>query len=318
MVRAEQLNLLAFSPEAARLARLRALRDSLPTRIRFGTVDWHHPQWGQSVFADSTTGKELELHGLGEYVEHYRFSTVCFASGAEPFTAGILRRYAAQLPDGFTFFVDAHRCVTAPRLTRGAGFDVVHSKVNPNFLDAHYFDLEVWRPLLHGFDSAALRDNLGAVLLSFPHGLHAAGIHPEAFAERLENFFVAAPEGVPFAVELREPEYLTLDYARVLACHGATHIFTTAPGMPTYAEQQKWVPSGRHLLVRMTEPVGTQYPSDSQRRHAVADLIAAAGQHEVHVLVDDAAEGGALQTIDRLIELTVAGLDAKEPDDSEN
>jgi len=287
----EQLDLLSYaSPPPVAPA-------TLPESLHFGAVGWRHPEWGDMVWSGTLSPADLALHGLAEYAEHPLFSTVLLVPGAEPFDEQTLRVWAAQLPVGFRCVVQAHRSVTAPRLTRSGGFDVRQSQTNPHFLDAAWFVSDVWRPAI-----TTLNDHLGAVCLSFPPGLHAAGIPPAAFAERLEQFLARLPEHLPIAVELQEAEYLTLEYARALAGVGASHVFTTAPGMPPFAEQARWVPSGRQLIVHLGHPVGTQYASDVQRRSAVVDLLFGEPRREAFVLVDQSAEGSAPATIDGLID----------------
>ena len=56
-----------------------------------------------------------------------------------------------------------------------------------------------------------------------------------AFLDRLERFLAALPRGWPYAVEIRNKEFLGTEYFRLLARHNVAHVFT--PGR----ECRRWV-----------------------------------------------------------------------------
>ena len=132
--------------------------------------------------------------------------------------------------------------------------------------------------------------------------LEAAGIPPPAFAERLERFAAQLPTGLPLAVLVSEPRYLSLDYARTLARAGWAPVFGSSPGLLPLGEQAKAVPSSADLLIYLDDPVGASYPSDEQRRAAVIELLCTGAAQRAFVLVGDRAEGSAPRTISRLLE----------------
>jgi hypothetical protein len=274
-------------------------RARLPEGIRLGALGWIHPEWGELVWSTPTDAAALERDGLAEYAAHPLFGTLGLDLGPEGLSERDLRRYAALL-GGMPVAAIAPAVVTLPRFPRTAPFAHEGGRVNPSFLDAHHFTTSVWRPL-----TEALGEQLAVVLLSFPPALAAAGIPPAAFAERLERFLGALPPEMPVAVELREPKYLGLEYARVLATANASHVFTSAPGMPTYAEQELAVPTSPEVVVRLDDPLEAQYPSETQRRAALVELLRG-GTRPAFVLVGDHAEGSAPRTIARLTEALAA------------
>lgn len=304
----KQLDLFGARARGAREIDPRKLRQRIPSGIRFGTLDWCHPAWGDLVWSRPRRADDLERNGLSEYAAHPRFSTLCLTPGSEPFSEQTLRRYAAQLPTGFGVVVEAHALVTTPRFTRTAGSTRDHLRANPSFFDARRFDTESWRPAATCFG-----DRLHWLLLLFPEDMSAAGIPPAAFAARLEGFLAAVPNPARCAIEVRDAEYLTLDYARVLASTGAATVFSTAPKMPTLAEQANWAPTASEAIFRLADPVAGQYPSATERRTAVIDEVMAHPQRRAVILVGDGAEGSAPETIDRLLALT-ADRFALEPD----
>jgi hypothetical protein len=72
-------------------------------------------------------------------------------------------------------------------------------------------------------------NRLTAVVLRFSR-LKPAAIPPSAFAGRLRACLSGLPAGVPLAIELGEADYMTLDYARVLAERGAAHVIAPMAG----------------------------------------------------------------------------------------
>jgi uncharacterized protein YecE (DUF72 family) len=156
-----------------------------------------------------------------------------------------------------------------------------------------------------------LGDKLGVLLFQFAP--QAAG-EPRAFAERLHGFLEALPRGVTYAVELRNSELLTPDYARALAGL-AVHAHNVWGNMPSVLEQARSLPppSRKPLLVRWLMRRGDDYEGarsrflpfsrlaepDFENRDAVARLVAKALAHDVpaFVVVNNKAEGCAPESI---------------------
>ncbi|MET0795184.1 MAG: DUF72 domain-containing protein, partial [Polyangiaceae bacterium] len=134
---------------------------------------------------------------------------------------------------------------------------------------------------------------------------------PRAFADRLQAFLEQLPRGTPYAVELRNPELLTPDYARALASSGAVHAHNVWGAMPSVLAQARLIPpvARRPLIVRWLMRRGDDYEGARSRflpftrlaepdlfsRNDIATLISKALAHQVpaFVLVNNKAEGCA-------------------------
>lgn len=279
---ADQLDLLSFEPSGVHEPEpLSSIAKRLPEGLLLGTLGWAYPSWS-GIWSGQETEKDLELHGLVDYAGHPLTGTVCIPAESEPHDERTLRRYRAQLPPNTPVIVEVDHTLTSPRLTRtefgGTGAS------NPHFLDFHYFELVFMRPV-----RAAFGQQVAAVVLRFPSQLHSLGISPEHFAARLGAFLAELPHDVPFAVEIRDPEYLTLDYARALAKYAVSHVYSTAPDMPSFAEQRSLVPSSEPMIAFVTDPAEPQYPSNSQRERACAQLLLEAGAGRSLLIVGDRA-----------------------------
>lgn len=281
---------------------LRALRELLPAHVQLGTVGWQQPAWAGIVWEHRRTPLELERDGLVEYGAHPLFTTVALEPGVESaLSERDARRIASQLPGGMVCPVLVHPEITTPRFTR---HDVVHTderhlggQSNPHFLDPAFFLREALTPL-----RTHLAAHLGPVLLIFPPQLQRGGLAPELFIERLERFCAHLPESVSVAIELREPAYLQLDYARLLAAHGLAHVFTSWPGMPSLLEQARAVPTPHLAIVHLTGPERPETArapreADEGLYRQVVQLVAALPRVPTYILASDAAEGCAPLTL---------------------
>jgi uncharacterized protein YecE (DUF72 family) len=156
-----------------------------------------------------------------------------------------------------------------------------------------------------------LKHKLGLLLFQFaPQDVG----QPRAFAERLHAFLSQLPRGVPYAVELRNTELLTSDYARALTGL-AVHAHNVWGNMPSVLEQARSLPpvSRKPLLVRWLMRRGDDYEGARSRFHpfskliepdlanraAITTLLAKALAHGVpaFVVVNNKAEGCAPESI---------------------
>lgn len=304
-----------------------ALGGRLPRGLRFGTSSWTFPGWRGLVYRrDYPNERSFLRESLAEYARHPLFGTVgidrSFYAPLDPETAAT---YAARLPPGFPavqkLWVELATWIHPrhPRLGPRAGAR------NERFLDPDLVADRVLGPLLAG----DFRGHLGPLVIQVPPLPPGADPEPRAFADALDRFLRAAPDAVPWAVELRDRRLFTPRYLAVLGRHGATHVPTFWSRMPDLLSQ--WaraqgptVDVRRPLVIRLMLPPGTRYedlkgayrPFDRvvapqpEMRAQVAEIAQdalAAGVPEVHVLVNNKAEGSAPGTIAALAELLAAG-----------
>jgi uncharacterized protein YecE (DUF72 family) len=140
-------------------------------------------------------------------------------------------------------------------------------------------------------------------------------VSPAEFAERLDRFFGELPAGGPWAVEIRNPEYLTPAYFAVLREHGVAHVFNSWTRMPSIGEQLALADSvtGPFIICRALLRPGRLYadaveafsPYDRIRDEQPAlraDLVslvrtAIALRLPAYVIANNRAEGSAPLTI---------------------
>jgi len=298
------------TPAPEELDRLRA---ALPPEVHFGTSSWNYPGWQGLIYHQKYPKTGASGKMLGEYARWPLFSTVGIdASFYNPLSEKTLAEYAAALPPGF-------RCVSKvwDRITVHT-----HSKVrdkahagepNPDFLNPELFLEAVLDPCLRHFAG-----HVGPFVFEFQALTGKAKLAPQAFADRLDQFFSALPRAAPYAVEIRNEEYLTPAYFAVLREHSVAHCFNSWTRMPSIGEQLDLpgVIGAPFLVARALLRPGRYYaeavdafaPYDriqDRNPELRADLVrlietAVKARIPAYVLVNNRAEGSAPLTITAL------------------
>lgn len=294
----------------------RALAEQLPLSLYLGTMSWSFPGWRGLVYGQSAEPKHLADAGLGAYSQHPLLGAVEIdRSFYEPLPPRYFESLRGQVPDAFRFLVKAHEECSLPRFPKHARYGKKQGDANSRFLDPAYATDAVVGP------SAALGDKLGGILFQFPPQDASA---PLEFAERLGAFLTALPAGLPYVVELRNPELLTPAYARSLEQSGALHAHNVWGNMPSVLQQARLLPpvARRPLFVRWLMRRGDDYEGarsryapfsklaepDLPNRRDIATLVAKALAHHVpaFVLVNNKAEGCAPESVAELARLLVS------------
>jgi len=301
------------TPAPEELDRLHA---ALPPEVHFGTSSWNYPGWQGLIYHQKYPKTGASGKMLGEYARWPLFSTVGIdASFYNPLSEKTLAEYNAVLPAGF-------RCVSKvwDRITvhtHSKMRDKAHAgEPNPDFLNPELFLEAVLDPCLQHF-----ADHLGPFVFEFQALTGKSKLAPQAFADRLDQFFSALPTSVPYAVEIRNEEYLTPAYFAVLREHSVAHCFNSWTRMPSIGEQLDLpgVIGAPFLVARALLRPGRYYaeavdafaPYDriqDRNPELRADLVrlietAVKARIPAYVLVNNRAEGSAPLTIVALARL---------------
>jgi uncharacterized protein YecE (DUF72 family) len=291
--------LAAVHREAADLTR------RIPARVRFGTSSWSFPGWKGLVYSGGATETSLAREGLREYAQHPLLRTVGIdRSYYAPIPDEDLRRYASQLPAGFL------ACAKAPALVTSAELPGRDGGANPEFMSARRLIDDLLAPFERSFAAYA-----GPFILEFPPVRAAAGIDSRIFVRALDRLLGALPPRFRYAVELRNRHFLTPDYARVLATHGAGHVYNYWSAMPMPGDQTAVVPPETlpFAVVRLLLAPGTWYDDQRARFRPFNRIVAedgtmraqavsiarrvAAMDRDAFLLVNNKAEGSSPLTV---------------------
>jgi uncharacterized protein YecE (DUF72 family) len=168
------------------------------------------------------------------YLEEYaaRYDTVevdqWFWSLFDPDTVVLpkdetVAEYSASVGPDFRFTVKAPNSITLTHYYRKGRAGPL--KPNPHFLSVG---------LLEAFLAKIepLRSRLGMLMLQFEYLNKQKMPSQEHFLAALGEFFDNAPAGVPYALEIRNPQYLNQRHFEFLAQRGLSHVFLQGYYMP--------------------------------------------------------------------------------------
>ena len=305
-----------MSTQAVDAATLAGLRSAIPSQVRFGTSSWNYPGWKGLVYSRDYPASGAAAEMLAEYARFPLFSTVGIDSSFYgPLTDKQLAGYAAALPVGFPCVSKVWDRITvhtfsSPRERLRGG------ERNPDFLNAELFLSDVWGPLERHFTG-----HIGPLVFEFQAIARTDKVTPQQFADRLDAFFARLPRGGPWAVEVRNPEFLSPAYFAVLREHEVAHVLSSWTRMPTIGAQLDIpeVLTAGVLVTRALLRPGRKYadavdafaPYDKIRdpnpelRHDLMRVVEVAEQLRVpaYILVNNRAEGSAPLTIAAVAQL---------------
>ena len=220
------------SPELIDRAALARLGAAVPALVRFGASSWNYPGWRGLVYRESYKGKRTSTRMLEEYAKFPLFRTVGIDASfyAAP-TPEVLRGWAERLPAGFRCVSKVWQQLTVHTWTKAQDPGKAGA-LNPDFLNPALFVESIWEPY-----SAHFADNVGPLVFEFQQVPRASGIGPGQFADRLDTFFSRLPRELPYAVEVRNEEFLTPAYFAVLREHDVAHVFNSWTRMPSIGAQ---------------------------------------------------------------------------------
>ena len=207
----------------------------LPSDIRLGTSSWFFPGWRGLVYDGVHPQVALSRKGLAAYAKIPLLRTVSLdRTFYAPITTIEYARYAAQVPDHFSFVVKAPAlvCDAVMRDEEGRG-----KVANPHFLDPAIAAREFVVPCLEGLGAKA--GPLVFQVSPLPRGLVEEA---PLLIERLAAFFAALPRTLGklqpvYALELRNAELLTPRLVRMLREQGVRYCVGLHDRMPE-AERQ--------------------------------------------------------------------------------
>jgi uncharacterized protein YecE (DUF72 family) len=219
-------------PDEATLALARAL----PPGLRLGGSSWSYPGWAGKVWDREYDEARLARHGLAAYAQHPLFRTVCLDRAFYRALSTLqYAQLAAQVPDDFRFVVKAPLAVTDATVRAENGRAI---QPNPLFLDPAMALAEFVRPALDGLGHkvGALVFQLSPLPLPWLADLPGVFERLDRLLRSMPSLAAQAPDGV-LAVEVRDPEFLQPDFARLLKDAGAAYCLGLQAKMPPIAQQ---------------------------------------------------------------------------------
>ena len=310
---------------AAQDTDVRDLGRRLPAQIRLGTSSWSFPGWAGLIYDKPSSESLLSKKGLSAYALHPVLRAVGIdRSFYQPLGAAEYAAYAAQVTPGFQFLVKAPALVTDEMRRDDDGRGMA---ANPFFFDAQRAFDEFVKPAIAGLGAHA-----GPLTFQFSPLSRRTLADVPGWVARLHTFLwelnrmCAGFTHTPlFAVEVRNRELLTRDFADALKDAGARYCLSVHARMPPAEEQLPLLRAlwPGPLVVRWNLHAGLAYAEakssyapfnrlideDPETRATLAKVAAATARagHAVTIIANNKAEGSAPLT---LLKLARAIIDA--------
>jgi uncharacterized protein YecE (DUF72 family) len=290
--------------------------------VYVGTSSWKYEGWmgqcytaGRYEYRGKVAKTRFERECLREYAEV--FKTVCVDAAYYTFPRPpFLERLADQVPADFRFGLKVTDTVTTKRFPRLDRFGERAGQANENFLNARLFVQAFLSPC------SAIRARVGLLVFEFSRFRPTDYEHGRDFLADLDKFLGQLPTGWPYAVELRNRNWLQPDYFACLARHQVAHVFNSWEAMPPVGEQVAMPGSqpnpslvaARFLLrpgrsyeeaVRTFQPYNRTKEVNEEARRAGAALISAGvkAPRPTFIYVNNRLEGNALSTLEAMVDM---------------
>lgn len=252
---------------------------------------------------------------MNEYAEV--FKTVCVDAAYYDFPRReYLQKLADAVPAGFRFGLKVTDAVTLKKFPNLPRFGLRAGQPNEHFLNADLFATAFLQPC------AAIRSKIGVLMFEFSRFWPSDYAQGRDFVADLDRFLSALPPGWPYAIEMRNQNWLAPQYFACLARHGVAHVFNSWEAMPPVSEQlalpgsrtNPQLCAARFLLKpgrKYAEAVKTFQPYDrlqeaNPEARAAGRTLIAEGQatgpaRQTFIYVNNRLEGNALETIDAMV-----------------
>jgi len=288
--------------------------------VYLGTSSWKYEGWlgqlytrGRYEHRGKLATTRFERDCLAEYAEV--FKSVCVDAAYYTFPRReYLHGLSDQVPDDFQFGFKITDAITVKKFPRIDRFGARAGQPNPDFLNADLFGTAFLKPC------EDIRSKVGVLMFEFSQFSPAAYEGVSHFLGDLEPFLAKLPGGWPYAIEMRNQEWLVPEYFACLARHRVTHVFNSWEAMPPVGDQMALAGSvtnpamlaARFLLkpgrkyeeaVKSFSPYDQTKEVNHEARKAIGALIKmaliATGGHLVKamIFINNRLEGNALSTI---------------------
>lgn len=283
--------------------------------IYFGGSSWKYPGWlGQIYNKEYKSKKAFNDNALAEYSE--LFPTVCadFAlyDFPDPDKMGFIHD---QTTDEFRLSLKVTDRITIKRYPNIPRFGPKAGTENPDFLNVELFHDQFLKPLEH------LKKKRGVIIFEFSTFHPNSGITYEKFVEMIDAFLQRLPKGFDYAIELRNEDFLTEEYLKMLQAHNVAHVLNNWTRMPPIIEQLRiggilttkfsvsraLLKAGRKYedAVRLFQPYTEIKEENPELRLGIVEAVhrCIAEGRALYAYINNRAEGNSPKTIEGILDM---------------
>lgn len=282
-----------------------------------GTCSWKYDSWRGLVYPP---GKDT-LNYLAEYARHYDTVEIdqwfwsLFGVDKDkvklPETKTV-EEYLHAVPKNFQFTIKVPNSITLSHFyTRGK---IKNNAGEPN---PYFFSVELFNEFLKCMEP--LREQIGALIFQFEYLNRCKMPSQGEFLNRFGRFISDCPGNYPYAVEIRNPNYLNEAYFKFLNGHHLAHVFVQGYYMPAivdvYRKNSNYIRDFTVIRLMGTDRGGIEIKADNlwisildNKDHELPDIVTFIRDLEkrnikVFVNVNNHYEGCAPLTIKKIQEL---------------
>lgn len=203
--------------------------------LRIGTCSWKFDSW-KGLFYDADKNYRGDDY-LSDYAR--RFNSVeidqwfwsLFPGGIKLPDIGTVKSYEESVPDDFVFTVKAPNSLTLTHFyskqpKKHAAFA---GRANEHFLDTDLLERFLERLTL-------MESKLGPIMFQFEYLNKKKMPSVNLFLDKLHGFITKAPKGFQYAVEIRNPNYLSPAFFKFLEEHDLGYVYLEGYFMPHIGE----------------------------------------------------------------------------------
>lgn len=297
--------------------KLAALREQ---GIFIGGSSWKYEGWLDQIYTRSRytvrgrfSKARFEQECLAEYAEIFPIVCGDFSFYQFP-TDAFWHKLFSNVPRTLQFAFKVPEDVTVKRFPMHPRYGAKAGQDNEAFLNAEVFEAGFLKPL------APFRDQTAVLIFEFGAFSKSTIEDGEVFLQMLHRFLKRLPKGnIRYAVEIRNPEFLTPRYLSMLAHHGVAHVYNAWTKMPPLADQVAMPEAhtadfavSRALLrhgrpyeeaVASFAPYKTVQDPNPEVRTAIQNLVeyARSKKEKLYVFVNNRLEGNAPLTIQSIV-----------------
>jgi uncharacterized protein YecE (DUF72 family) len=201
--------------------------------LRIGTCSWKYDSWKGLVYDEGKTYRPDDY--LADYacvfntVEVDQWFWSLFPGGIKLPDPRVAKHYAASVPGDFVFTVKAPNSLTLTHYYDRETSGPLRGQPNPRFLDGKLLSEFLER-------LAPLGTKLGPVMFQFEYLNKQKMPAKEAFFERFGDFISQAPKGHQYALEIRNPNYLSPAFFDFLKQYELGFVYLEGYYMPRIGE----------------------------------------------------------------------------------
>jgi len=224
--------------------------DRYRSSLRIGTCSWKYDSWKGLLYERGKTYRPEDY--LLDYSERLNSVEVdqwfwsLFPEHVSLPDVRTVRQYAAAVPDDFVFTVKAPNSLTLTHFysKQPAAYAGRAGSPNPHFLDTALLERFLER-------LSPLGRKLGPVMFQFEYLNRVKMPSLNHFLDRFQAFISKAPRGFRYAVETRNPNYLSAPFFQFLKEHGLGYVYIEGYYMPPIGrifEKHSPAPAGFSVL----------------------------------------------------------------------